>query len=146
MVDGAINLRGINVGITIKSPSWHYEESWSIKLDYALSNNRAKYEALILELLWALKVGVDALKVFSDSQVVVGLVNREYLVNFNNLRGYTERVNRLITQLHYFSLKKLDRSQNEAANMLAKLALEELPDDLGVTVVVLTMSTPVLLL
>lgn len=56
----------------MKSPSEHYEESRSIRLDYSLSNNQAEYEALILRLLWALEVGIDVLEVFSDSQVVVG--------------------------------------------------------------------------
>lgn len=73
-VDGAVNSKGVGVGIVITSPNDHYVETQSIKLDYPLSNNQAEYEALIMGMVWALSAGVQVLKVYSDSQVVVNQV------------------------------------------------------------------------
>lgn len=81
-----------------------------MRLDYSLSNNLAEYEALILGLQWSLEVGIEALDIFSDSQVVIGQVNLEYSVNSDNIKVYEEKVDRLITQFQYFVLKKIDRS------------------------------------
>lgn len=58
--------------MTMKYPSGQYEEVRSMRLDYPLSNNKVEYEALIISLQWALDVSIEALKVFSDSQVIVG--------------------------------------------------------------------------
>lgn len=140
MVDGAVNSQGTGVGIVIKSPFGHFVEVRSIRLGHTLSNNQVEYEALILGLQWAVEVGVEVLEVFSDSQVVVGQVNREYSVNSNNLKGYTEKVDRLASQFCLFSLKKICRSYNEAADKLAKIASGETSNSLGVTIEL--VSTP----
>lgn len=71
IVDGAVNSQGSGVGIKMKYPSEQYEELQSIRLNYPLSNNQVEYEALILGLHWAWEVGVKAVEVFSDSQVIV---------------------------------------------------------------------------
>lgn len=71
-------------------------------------------------------------------------MNNEYLVNPDSLRGYPKKVNLLIAQLLYFSLNKIDRSQNLAADKLAKIASRESPNDQGITMELLTTLTHVL--
>lgn len=66
-VDGAVNAEGMEVGITVTSPSGKYERAQSVRLSYLLSNNLAKYEVLIIKMQWALDTGVNSLKAFSDS-------------------------------------------------------------------------------
>lgn len=95
----AVNSRGVRVGVTIKSPSGQYGESKSIRLNYALSNNKAEYDALILGLQWALEVDIEAMEVLSDSHVIVRQVNCEYSVNSNNLKVYAGKVDHLVSQL-----------------------------------------------
>lgn len=65
---------------------------------------------------WALATGIRALKVFSGSQIIVGQVNNEYAVNFNNLKEYAKKVNLLAAQFRYFALKKIHRNNNEVAD------------------------------
>lgn len=83
---------------------------------------------------WALVIGISALGVFSDSQVIVRQVNNEYAVNSDNLKEYVEKVTQLVTQFRYFALEKMDRSNNEVADKLAKIAAEKTPNDLEVEI------------
>lgn len=125
--DSIVNAKGAGVDITMRSPSGQYEEVWSIRLDYPLSNNQAEYKGLIIGMQWALDTNIKVLEVFSDSQVVVGQVNHEYDVNSDGLKEYTEKVNRLAIQFLHFMLGKVDQSHNEAADRLAKIALGNAP-------------------
>lgn len=83
---------------------------------------------------WALVIGISALGVFSDSQVIVRQVNNEYAVNSDNLKEYVEKVTQLVAQFRYFALEKMDRSNNEVADKLAKIAAEKTPNDLEVEI------------
>lgn len=47
---------------------------------------------------WALVIGISALGLFSDSQVIVRQVNNEYAVNSDNLKEYVEKVTQLVAQ------------------------------------------------
>lgn len=109
-----------------------------------MSNNQDEYETLILGLKWAWEVGVKALEVFNDSQVIVEQVNCEYSMNSDNLKGYAEKVDHLIFQFQHFALKKIDGSQNEMAFWLAKIALGESPNNLGITIELLSTQKPIL--
>lgn len=140
MVDRAINTKGVGVGITITSPSGQHERVRSVRLDYPLSKNQAEYKALIIWMQWALDTGIDSLRVISDSQVVVGQVNHDYVVNSDNLKEYAEKVNLLASRFWHFTLEKVDRNSNETAKRLAKIASGETNNDLGSLVELLSTS------
>lgn len=87
-----------------------------------MSNNQAEYEDLVLRLQWALESGIEAIKVISDSQVIIGQVNcYGYSINSDNLKLYTKKVDRLVAQLQYFALMKIYQSLNEVEEKLAKV-------------------------
>ena len=44
----------------------------SLRLSFSVTNNEAEYEALLMEMAMVQKMGGKAVKVFSDSKLVVG--------------------------------------------------------------------------
>lgn len=80
-VDGVVNSKGVGIGMVMTSPHGKYEGSQSIKLDSHLSNNQAEYEVLIIGMVWALTAGIQALKLYSDSHVVVSQINNEFIIH-----------------------------------------------------------------
>ena len=72
-VDGAANQRGLGVGLVLVSPKKIIIEK-SLRLSFSAMNNEAEYEALLMGMIMVQKMGGKALKVFSDSKLVVGQV------------------------------------------------------------------------
>ncbi len=79
MIDGASCSKGAGVGIILQGPS-DLEFRQAIQLHFPCSNNGAEYEALINGLQLALKLRPTLLKIFTDSQLVVGQVEGEFEV------------------------------------------------------------------
>ena len=72
-VDGAADQRGSGVGLVLVSPEKITIEK-SLRLSFSVTNNEAEYEALLMEMVMVQKMGGKAVKVFSDSKLVVGQV------------------------------------------------------------------------
>ena len=72
-VDGAVNQRGSGVGLVLVSPEKITIEK-SLRLSFSATNNEAEYEALLMGMMMVQKMGGKAVKVFSDSKLVVGQV------------------------------------------------------------------------
>ena len=75
-VDGAANQRGSGVGLVLISPEKITIEK-SLRLGFSVTNNEAEYEALLQGMAMVQKMGGMAMKVFSDSRLVVGQVKGE---------------------------------------------------------------------
>ncbi|XP_057425872.1 uncharacterized protein LOC130719257 [Lotus japonicus] len=120
-VDGSSNDTGSGAGITIESPDKMVIEQ-SLKIEFKASNNQSEYEALIAGLRLAIELGVQKLFIKGDSQLVVKQVKGEYQVKDPQLSKYLEVVHRLMMEIEKIRIEHILRSQNERANMLAKLA------------------------
>lgn len=83
---------------------------------------------------WALAAGIQALRAYNDSQVVVSQVNNEFTVHSENLKAYGERATSLKTKFWYFELSKISLSENEVTDKLAKITSSETPNDDGIVV------------
>ena len=70
-VDGAMNQRGSGVGLVLVSPEKLTIEK-SLRLDFSATNNEAEYEALLEGMSMVQRMGGRAIKMFSDSRLVVG--------------------------------------------------------------------------
>ena len=70
-VDGAANQRGSGVGLVLVSPERITIEK-SLRLNFSATNNEAEYKALLMEMMMVQKMGGKAMRVFSDSKLVVG--------------------------------------------------------------------------
>jgi hypothetical protein len=77
------------------------------------------------------ELGVKALEVFSDSQIVVQQVNGEYEAREPSLQRYLEAVKLLITGFERFTLTQVPREENSKADALSKLASSELRPEPG---------------
>ena len=69
-VVGASNVWGSGIRIVLESPKGLRLEK-SLRLGFKASNNKVKYEALIVGLEAACKLRVEEVEVFSDSRLVV---------------------------------------------------------------------------
>lgn len=63
---------------------------------FSSNNNEAKYEALIASLKASKELGVQHLKVYSDSQLIVSHVLNEYEAREKSLKKYLQKVKDLI--------------------------------------------------
>ena len=70
-VDRAANQRGSGVGLVLVSLEKITIEK-SLRLSFSATNNEAEYEALLMGMIMVQKMGGKAVKVFSNSKLVVG--------------------------------------------------------------------------
>ena len=75
-VDGAANQRGSGVGLVLILPEKLTIEK-SLRLGFSATNNEAEYEPLLEGVRIVQRIGGKAIKVFSDSRLVVGQVGGE---------------------------------------------------------------------
>ncbi|XP_075650258.1 uncharacterized protein LOC142620843 [Castanea sativa] len=75
--DGSSNKHAGGVGVVLHTLEGDKIEC-VVRLDFSITNNKAKYEALIAGLDLTLAAGAKSVVVYSDSQVVTSQVNRIY--------------------------------------------------------------------
>ena len=88
------------------------------------TNNYAEYSGLLAALNYALRHGFKALKVVSDSELLVKQINGEYKVSSPTLKELNQRAMQLIDQLDYFEIKHVLREKNREADRLANVAMD----------------------
>lgn len=89
------------------------------------TNNFAEYQALIAALEYTVQQGSKALKVISDSELLVRQVNGIYKVKNPTLRDLHARARQLIRQLDWFSITHVLRGKNQQADRLANAAMDK---------------------
>jgi len=88
------------------------------------TNNYAEYSGLLAALNYTSRHGFKALKVISDSELMVKQINGEYKVSNPTLKELHGRAMKLIDQLDYFEIKHVLREKNREADRLANLAMD----------------------
>jgi ribonuclease HI len=88
------------------------------------TNNFAEYSALILALRFAVARRTEALKVYSDSELVVRQVRGQYKVRNENIRTLYESALRWIDLIPRFSIEHVRREFNKDADGLANAAMD----------------------
>ncbi len=88
------------------------------------TNNYAEYSGLLAALNYTLRHGFKAMKVFSDSELMVKQINGEYKVSSPTLQELHGRAMKLIDQLDYFEIRHVLREKNREADRLANLAMD----------------------
>ena len=89
------------------------------------TNNFAEYQGLIAALEYALAHGHKALKVISDSELMVRQIKGIYKVKNATLRDLHARAKELIGQLEWFSIGHVLRGDNREADELANAAMDK---------------------
>lgn len=88
------------------------------------TNNYAEYSGLLAALNYALRHGFKALKVVSDSELMVKQINGQYKVSSPTLKELNQQAMNLIEQLDCFEIKHVLREKNREADRLANLAMD----------------------
>ena len=60
----------------------------SLRLDFSATNNEAEYETLLEGMSMVQRMGGKAVKMFSDSRLVIGQVKRELEARDERMQGY----------------------------------------------------------
>jgi len=88
------------------------------------TNNVAEYYALLAALDYATSQGIGALRIRSDSELLVRQMQGRYRVKSADLKPLYERAAKLARQLAYFAIEHVPREQNSDADRLANVALD----------------------
>jgi ribonuclease HI len=111
-------------GVVIKDQSGRKVAALSEYLGHQ-TNNFAEYQGLIAALEHALAHGPKALKVVSDSELLVRQIKGIYKVKNAVLKDLHARAKELIAQLDWFSIDHALREQNREADGLANEAMDK---------------------
>jgi ribonuclease HI len=88
------------------------------------TNNVAEYYALLAALDYAATHDISALRIRSDSELLVRQIQGRYKVKSPDLKPLYERASKLTRQFEYFVIEHVRRESNREADALANLALD----------------------
>ena len=111
-------------GVVIQDQSGRQVAALSEYLGHQ-TNNFAEYQGLIGALEYALQHGPKALKLISDSELLVRQIKGIYKVKNPTLRDLHARAQELIAQLDWFSIGHALREHNQEADRLANEAMDK---------------------
>jgi ribonuclease HI len=110
-------------GVVIKDEAGRKVATLSEYLGHQ-TNNFAEYQGLIAALEYALEHGPKALKLISDSELLVRQIKGIYRVKNVTLKDLHARAKELIAQLDWFAIGHALREQNQEADRLANEAMD----------------------
>jgi len=111
-------------GVVIEDQSGRNVDQLSEYLGHQ-TNNFAEYQGLIAALEYALQHGPKALKVISDSELLVRQIKGIYKVKNPTLQDLHGRAKELIAKLEWFSIGHALREHNQQADRLANEAMDK---------------------
>ncbi|KAL2226693.1 UNVERIFIED_CONTAM: Retrovirus-related Pol polyprotein from transposon opus [Sesamum indicum] len=118
-VDGSSNANNGGAGILIQGPKG-VEIEVAARLSYPVTNNEAKYEALILGLELAYEAEARDLEVFTDSQLIALQIEGTYETRERMMTSYKEIVQKLMSKFNKCSILQVPRIENDKADALSK--------------------------
>ena len=119
--NGAANQKGSRVGIVLVTLEKLVVER-SFRLGFLAANNEAEYETLLAGMAMVGRLGGEVIEIYSDSRLVVGLVNGEFEARDQRMQGYLIKFKRAQSCFKSFALRQIPRGRNSHANSLAMLA------------------------
>ena len=126
-MDGAANQRGSGMGLVLMSPKKITIEK-SLRLSFSATNNEAEYETLLMGMAMVQKMGGKAVKVFSDSKLVVGQVKGDLEARDPRMQEYLCQIRSIQAKFEFFDLSHIPRGGNTHADSLATLATSSAQD------------------
>ena len=111
-------------GVVLKDESGRKVAALSEYLGHQ-TNNFAEYQGLIAALEYALEHGPKALKLISDSELLVRQIKGIYKVKSPTLQDLHGRAKELIAKLEWFSIGHALREHNQEADQLANEAMDK---------------------
>ena len=105
-VDGASNANGSSIGIILVGPEG-WDIQYTLRFKFSSTNNEAEYEALLIGLAIAHELGVQYIKVNSDSKLVVGQVQGEYGAKEENMKQYLKKSKDLLSSFRSLDIQQI---------------------------------------
>jgi ribonuclease HI len=124
--DGTCTKESTGAGVVLISPS-KKTSHLSFKLDFKVTNNIAKYEALLLGLNAAKEMEIKRLHVFRDAYLIIQQVNKSFQAKHVRLKAYRDEVLRAIHTFKNFKNSFIPRAMNELDDSLAVSACAFIP-------------------
>ncbi|XP_071688806.1 uncharacterized protein [Rutidosis leptorrhynchoides] len=119
--DGAASSEGAGAGLILTGP--HQEEhTYALRFNFKVTNNEAKYEALLAGMRIARELGIKKLQAYMDSQLVSNKINNTFDANDKSMQSYLALVHSLADTFVDFRISQIPRSQNKQEDVLSKLA------------------------
>lgn len=127
-IDGAArgNPGPASYAVVIRDPSGKIILELAKKLGRD-TNNVAEYYALLAALDYATTHGISALRIRSDSELLVRQMQGRYKVKSPDLKPLHERAAKMTKLLSYFAIEHVRREMNGEADELANRALDSGP-------------------
>ena len=124
-IDGAArgNPGPASYGVVVRGPGGEVAAELKKYIGRA-TNNVAEYYALIAALDYAEAHGISALRVRSDSELLVKQMKGSYKVKSADLRPLFERARKMAHRMAHFAIEYVPREQNRRADQLANEALD----------------------
>ena len=89
-IDGASNAQGSGAGFLLTN-SEGVVTKYALRFNFKASNNQAEYEVLLAGLRVVKELEIDSLRIFSDSQQIVGQVRGEFKARDPTMVKYFRR-------------------------------------------------------
>nr|GEV39818.1 reverse transcriptase domain-containing protein [Tanacetum cinerariifolium] len=118
--DGSSCVDGSGVGLILTNLKG-IVFSYSLRFQFAASNNEAEYEALIAGLRISTQMCVKNVHVNVDSKLVANQVLGTYVAKEDNMVKYLDKVKSLVSGFTTFSISQVPRSKNKKADALSKI-------------------------
>ena len=109
------------MGLVLVSPEMIIIEK-SLRLNFSATNNEAEYETLLKGMVMVQTMGGKAVRVFSDSKLVMGHVRGDLEARDSRMQEYLGQVRNLQENFEVFDLSHVPRSGNIHTDSLATLA------------------------
>ena len=110
-------------GVAINDASGHPVAELSEYVGHH-TNNYAEYQGLLAALRYATENQIKALKVISDSELMVRQMKGIYKVRHPELRKLYEQAQQLVRRLEHFEIRHALREHNRIADRLANEAMD----------------------
>jgi ribonuclease HI len=131
--DSSLKLEGTSAGVLLISPKGE-QLKHALQIFWTISNNEAKYEALLNGLRLAISLVIKRLPVYGDSVVVVNQINKSWDCNKENMDAYCLKVCKLENKFYGHEFHHVVRDNNVAADVLLKLGSTRAQVPVGVFV------------
>jgi ribonuclease HI len=129
--DGSLKLEGSGARVLLISPTGE-QLKYVLQIFWKVSNNEAKYEALLHGLRLAASMGIKRLLVYGDSIVVINQVNKSWDRNKKNMDAYCLEVCKLENKFYGLEFHHVVRDNNVAGDVLSKLGSTRAQVQVGV--------------
>ncbi|XP_019194065.1 PREDICTED: uncharacterized protein LOC109188017 [Ipomoea nil] len=127
--DGASSQRHCRGGVVLISPEG-FRLYYALSYLFPTSNNGPEYEAVLNGLQLAKALGVERLRIKTNSRLVVGQISGTCEAKNTRMTLYKERAVEMLKKFGAYEIEYISRADNVEADILSKIALEGVPDHL----------------